>query len=420
MSAFSSSDSTIFSSDSAIHDGPNPPLASDQTAPLETVPRLRSLLQLALLPGIGPRTLSSLIARFGDPDHVLQATQHELSEVHGVGPRIVHTIQTATDHVDVPSVMDHCLRTGVSILTQESEEYPKALKDLVDAPPLLFAKGGWLLRDSFAVAIVGTRHATTYGLKQTERIVNELVGMGVTIVSGLARGIDSASHRAALNAGGRTLAVIGGGMAEMYPPENAPLAEEIAQSGVVFSEQSPFSKPKSHMFPQRNRLIAAMSLATVVIEAPQRSGSMITARLAGEMGRDVMALPGPVSSRASRGCHELIRDGAVLVQTGQDILELIGSVPEPIANPLRTSATQGEGSDTGPAVNEEDELRDAREATLNSLELQILRVIGPDAIMIDEVVQRSGLPTSRVGAVISILEVKRFIRRVGGQMVVRI
>ena len=224
----------------------------------------------------------------------------------------------------------------------------------------------------------------------------------MTVVSGLARGIDAAAHEGALAGGGRTIAVLGGGLAKMYPPEHGGLAKAIAADGCVMSEQPPMVAARSGLFPPRNRLVAALSSATLVVEAPPRSGSLITARLAGELNRDVMAVPGPVSSRVSRGCHELIRDGGTLVGHVDDILEMIGPLAAPVQQP--------DGR----------EVRHGGELKLNEVERQVLDCVAVDNQPIDAVIAASGLPAHRVMSVISVLEMRRLIRRSGGGYVCRI
>tara|TARA_R110002049_G_scaffold27321_2_gene94192 strand:- start:373913 stop:375049 length:1137 start_codon:yes stop_codon:yes gene_type:complete len=365
-------------------------------------PEMTDMLRLSMLPGIGPRILTALLERFGDAQRVLSATGPELASVHGVGSKLVHTIGTASHHVDVEGIIGWCKQNDTHILCRESDTYPRSLDDLSDAPPILFARGELTAEDEIAVAIVGTRHATTYGLKQAERFGYALARAGVTVVSGLARGIDGAAHEGALNGGGRTLAVLGGGLNRIYPAEHEGLAKAIAADGAVISEYAPDAKPRGGMFPQRNRLIAGLSLATLVIEAPDRSGALITARLAGEQNREVLALPGPVSSRASRGCNQLIRDGATLVQTVDDVLESLG--------PMKLSVQTEQGR----------EVRNAAELSLNEIETAVLDAIEESSTPIDQVIAKSQLPAHRVIATISVLEMRRLVRRLSGQYVSRV
>lgn len=365
-------------------------------------PSLRDAIQLAMLPGLGPRLLSSLLEHFDNASSVLRADSASLARVPGIGKKLIHTIRTASDFVSVDEVLSWCDENDAHIIPIDSLRYPAPLKELDDAPPLLFMRGDLMDTDVLSVAIVGTRHATAYGLRQAERIAYGLAKAGVTVVSGLARGVDAAAHNGALDGGGRTIAVLGSGLGQLYPPEHEKLADRCAAAGAVISEQSPHTKPRAGLFPQRNRLIAGMTLATLVIEAPDRSGSLITARLAYEQNRDVLALPGQVTSRMSRGCNQLIRDGATLVQTVDDILEAIG--------PMQTPVKTDEGND----------VRHPVELQLNEIEQAVLQAIDPESTPIDRVISASGLPAHRVIATISVLEMKRLIRRLSGQYVSRV
>ncbi|MFU7557126.1 DNA-processing protein DprA [Roseiconus sp. JC912] len=363
---------------------------------------LRQTLQLTTLPGIGPRTLRSLLDHFESPEHVLNASADQLSQVPGVGPKLVHTIRTADHHVDIEPIIQWCSDHDVDMLLQGTTRYPQPLTDLVDAPPILFSHGTLTQTDQLAVAIVGTRHASSYGTRQANRIAYGLAKAGITVVSGLARGIDAAAHEGALSAGGRTIAVLGGGIGQIYPAEHEGLAKAIAADGAVVSEFRPDAKPRGGMFPQRNRIIAALSLATLVIEAPDRSGALITARLASEIGREVMALPGPVTSRASRGVNQLIREGATLVQTVDDVLEAIGPI----------------GCDV--SIDGDQNIRNPAELKLNELERNVLDAIEPTGTVIDQVIASSGIPAHQVMATISVLEMRKLIRRLSGQYVARV
>lgn len=377
---------------------PQPP--SDPAQPTDS--GLVDRLRLAMLPGVGPRTLADLLEHFGSPAAVLGADADALSAVRGIGPKLVSVIRHADDHVDVVAILDWCRGHNVTILTLDSPDYPPGLRRLSDAPPLLFVRGDIQPRDALAVAIVGTRHATVYGRTQAEKIAYGLAKAGVTVVSGMARGIDGAAHRGALDAGGRTIAVFGCGLAHIYPPEHESLANDIAAGGACVSEFHPQTKPHSGTFPQRNRLISGLSHATLVIEAPERSGSLITARTADEQGREVLALPGPVTSRASQGTNLLIRDGARLIRHVDDILECLGPLAE------------------GVPTEEGRELRRPAEALLNDRERQVLDAIETEPTGIDAVVQRSGLAVQQVLATISVLEMRKLIRRLSSQYVSRV
>ncbi len=383
---------------------PSPSLAASEASSsqqIDSQDRI-ALITLAMLPKIGPRTLVSLVDHFGDAASVLKASGPQLAQVAGVGPKLIHTIRTAHHHVDIDGLLQWCGDHDVDIVVKGTAQYPHRLEDLPDAPPMLFLRGDITVDDQLAIAIVGTRHATQYGLKQAERFGYALAKAGVTVVSGLARGIDAASHNGALNGGGRTLAVLGSGLGQIYPSEHEGLAKAVSADGAVISEYGPHAKPRSGMFPQRNRLIAGLSLATMVIEAPDRSGALITARLAAEQGREVLALPGNVTNRASRGCNQLIRDGATLVQSIDDVLESLG--------PMRKTVSTSDGH----------EVRNASELTLNDIERIVLEAINEESTPIDQVIAKSGQPAHRVIATISVLEMRRLVRRLSGQYVSRI
>ena len=363
---------------------------------------LESALRLAMLPGVGPRTLADLIERFGSPEAVLSADSASLLAVRNLGPKLVNVIRNAADHVDVEAIMQWCGDRQVTILQITSPHYPPSLRELSDAPPILFIQGELKPCDALAVAIVGTRHATVYGRTQAEKIAYGLAKAGVTVISGMARGIDSAAHQGAIDAGGRTIAVYGCGLGHIYPPENAELSRRIADHGALVSEYHPQTKPHSGTFPQRNRLISGLGHATLVIEAPERSGSLITARTAYEQGREVLALPGAVTSRASQGTNLLIRDGATLIRNVDDILECLGPLAQPV-----------------PTIDGREVHRPA-EALLNDRERLVLDAIATEATAIDNIVQACGLPVPQVLATISVLEMRRLIRRLSSQYVSRL
>lgn len=369
----------------------------------ESIPAEKlALIRLAMTPGIGPRMIEHLLEHFLDPVAVFAASDEKLGEVPRMSSRMISAIRAAQRDTFIEHSLQWCHEHQTQVLVSTDEQYPQNLRGLAGAPPVLFMRGDLLARDSLAVAIVGSRHATNYGLRQAARLARELALAGVTIVSGLARGIDAAAHRGALEAGGRTLAVLGGGLANIYPPEHVSLADEVCGQGAVLSEFAPHSQPKGSMFPQRNRVISGISLGVIVIEAADRSGSLITARHAAEQGREVFALPGPVTSRVSRGCHQLIRDGAHLVTCGDEVLEHLG----PIATPIQR--------DDKPV------LRQGSELLLNDQEQAVLNVIETEPTSIDQICRTSQIPIQRVLATISVLEMRRLIRRLSGQYVSRI
>jgi DNA processing protein len=362
---------------------------------------LADTLLLSLVSGVGPKTRKSLLDHFGSPKAVLAAAPSELRSVQGVGPKLAGAILRARQEIDVAAEIDFCRRNGVSIVAEADAAYPRALREVHDPPGVLFVRGAIQPTDALAIAIVGSRHATHYGLEQAERLAGSLARAGLTIISGLARGIDAAAHRGALAAGGRTLAVLGSGVLNIYPPEHDKLADEVIARGAVLGEAPVRSAPTSGAFPQRNRLISGMSLGVIVVEAALQSGALITARHAMEQGREVFAVPGRVDNRMSRGCHRLIRDGAKLVETAEDVLEELG--------PLVAAATRNDGT----VVHHPAEL------LLNEPEQQVLAAIKGSPTSIDEVISASGLPTPQVLSTISVLEMRRLVRRISGNQVMR-
>ncbi len=362
---------------------------------------VHAALCLSMVSGVGPRNFRALIEAFGTPAAVLQAAPSQLREVDGIGTQLARSISRATEQVDVAAEIERCRQHQFRLIPRHDSYYPTRLNEIDDAPGVLYACGELLSADDLAIAIVGTRHATHYGLRQAERLAHGLALAGFTIVSGLARGIDAAAHRGTLEAGGRTIAVLGSGLLNLYPPEHAELAQQIAGQGALLSEYPTMQSPKSGAFPQRNRIITGLSLGLIVVEAADRSGAFISARHAMEQGREVFAVPGSIGSRMSRGCHRLIRDGAKLVESISDVIEELG----PLATPMKT------GSDA--------QLRHPAEVTLNEQEQIILNAIETEATEIDAIVDATGLPVHRILATVSVLEMRHLIERTSGTSIRR-
>jgi DNA processing protein len=360
------------------------------------------MIRLALVPGVGPRTRKSLLDRFGSAEAALTAAPSDLRSVAGVGTKLCRAILDAPNAEDVESELRRCREHAIEVVTESDDGYPPNLRHICDPPGVLFRDGTWLEQDTLAIALVGTRHATHYGRRQAERLAAGLSHAGLTIISGLARGIDAAAHRGALAASGRTVAVLASGLLCVYPPEHAGLAAEIAGSGAVLSEVPITCPPLQGAFPQRNRIISGLSLGVIVVEAPERSGALITAEQAMEQGREVFAVPGPIDSRASRGCHRLLREGAKLVESVDDVLEELG--------PLFESAIGKDGSET----------RHPAELQLNEQELAVLHAIDLRPTSIDDVVRNSQIPVQRVLATVSVLEMRHLVRRITGNTLVRV
>ncbi|HET8531763.1 MAG TPA: DNA-processing protein DprA [Methylomirabilota bacterium] len=295
-------------------------------------------------------------------------------------------------------------------------EYPALLLAVPTAPPTLHVRGALLEGDTLAVAVVGSRRATPYGLTVAETLAADLAARGVTIVSGLARGIDTAAHRGALRVGGRTIAVLGSGADVVYPPENARLAEEIVASGALVSQFAPGTPPLPHHFPTRNAVIAGLSLAVVVVEAAERSGSLITARLAAELGREVLAMPGRATASESRGANRLIQDGAALALGWEDVA---AALPERWKACLDTGGTIGAAGESaaGRAHRPGPEEAPGRPSAATR---QVLSLLGEDPVEIDHVIERSGLGAGPVSAALLDLELEGRVRQIEGKRFVRV
>ncbi len=348
-----------------------------------------------------------MLERFGSPEGVFAASADEIASVGRISRKLATALPTLANDSTADDVITLCRQRSVAILLAETPAYPPLLSRIDDPPGVLFVRGSLQPSDSLSVAIVGARHATPYGLRIAEQLGASLAHAGYTVISGLARGIDAAAHRGALRAGGRTIAVLGSGVLNVYPPEHGDLALEIIDSGAVISELPPLTAPLQGTFPQRNRIVSGLSLGVVVVQAAERSGALITTRLATEQGREVFAVPGPIDCRMSRGCHRLIRDGAKLVESVDDILEEFG--------PLFETATTADGR----------MVKSAAELQLGEIERQVLDAFDSLAegaskpVNVDDVISSSGLAVSQVLATVGVLEMRRLIRRLPGNLIER-
>jgi DNA processing protein len=366
-------------------------------------PASLDLLMLTMVPGVGPKTCRALIERFGSAGRALDAPESSLRDVQGVGPRLASSIARARREVDAQGELDLCQKMGVRIIPRGFDGYPPILGDIPDPPALLYVRGTIEPADQLAIALVGSRKCTPYGLRIAERLAGSLARVGLTVVSGLARGIDAADHRGALAAGGRTIAVLANGLAEVYPPEHDGLAREVADSGALIAESPMRQAPLAGLFPQRNRIISGLSLGVVVVEATPRSGSLSTAAHSTDQNREVFAVPGPVDSLPSRGCHALIRDGAKLVETVDDILEELG----PLVREVQ------------PRRPEEPTIRHPAELSLSDQERTLLGRLSDEGTAVDDLIVATGLTASQVMATLSVLEMRRLVRRLPGPRFVR-
>lgn len=325
-------------------------------------------ITLNLIPGLGPVRIMRLMQVFASPELILEAPASMLMEIPGMGARLARHISSWRSIVNPYRELELADKAGAAITTVFEASYPSALRDLPDAPIVLYSWGTWTTEDSErSIAVVGSRMATHYGRLCARTVSHDLAQAGVTVISGLARGVDTEAHTGALDAGGRTIAVIGAGLNRLYPQENGHLAQRIADGhGAVVSEFPMDTPPSRTTFPVRNRIVSGWSRATLVVEASGRSGALITARMAGEQGRDVFCIPGPVDRHSSDGCHALIRDGATLAACASDILhDMQWTAPEqglPLFSPSSPSESPL------PPTPEEEEILHAVKLGFNSID----------------------------------------------------
>lgn len=356
-----------------------------------------SWLALKEVKGVGNRLFLQLIERFGDPENVFRASREALLEIPGIRPDLASRIRRHTPSKLIKQELERIAANNCNIIRFVDPSYPQLLRQIADPPPYLYGYGT-LCADSANVAVVGSRNATTYGRTTTQRLCAALASRGVTIVSGMARGIDTAAHNGALSVGGTTIAVLGCGLGTVYPAENRQLFHQIAAAGAVISEFPFHAGPDAHHFPIRNRIISGLSLGTVIVEATQKSGSLITAKLAAEQGREVFAVPGSVTSFKSMGTHKLIKEGAKLVEHVDDILEELN--------------LQLKQPSEGPTVQD-------REIPVTAEEKRILDELTPYPVHIDRVVRQVPLPPGKVSSLLLQLELKGLVQQSPGKRFAR-
>ncbi len=369
-------------------------------------------LKLIRADSVGSITFAKLVKHFGSMDSVLGASVSELAKIDGIGFKTAERIAASRDKFDVTSELDLAEKLGVWLINLEDERYPVVLKRIYDPPPVLYIKGTLAREDNLCISIVGTRRCSLYGQEQASRLAHFLASAGFTICSGMARGIDTAAHQGALSARGRTIAVQGCGLANIFPPENRKLFELISQSGACISELPLRFEPLSENFPPRNRIIAGLSLGTIVIEAPLNSGAMITARAAMENNREVMAVPGKVDSPLSRGAHKLIKEGAKLVESVEDVMEALGYIGEQLADHASNAADKA-------AAKVEQPLFDVRELKLSSNEKTIYERLNKDPSHIEQIIEDTKLTPGSVNAGLVALRLKGLIKQLPGSQFVK-
>ncbi len=354
-------------------------------------------LQVSFASGIGPRGFARLLEHFGEPGRVLSAGRTALREA-GLRPETIQSL-LEPDLQAIDQTLSWLDTEGAHVLTLLDAAYPPLLKEIRDPPPLLFVQGDPRLLQDPQIAIVGSRNPTPSCVETTEAFAEYLAGCGLVITSGLALGVDGAAHRGALRAG-RTIAVLGTGPDRVYPARHRDLARHISSAGALVSELRPGIGPEGRNFPRRNRLISGMSLGTLVTEAAMKSGSLITARCAGEQGREVFALPGSIHNPMARGCHALIREGAKLVETARDIFE-------ELAPGIRAALT----ADEPPAAPESTE---GVGQVLDPEYRQLLDAMGYDPVAADDLIQRTGLAAKSVASMLLLLELQGAVSSVPG------
>lgn len=366
---------------------------------------LESWLRLRAVDGVGDLTVLRLVRAWHSPEAVLHASRDELIQ-SGCSPQLADAIRRGPDSSASRSLereLKAIERGRIEIRSALDPTYPARLKMIADPPPLLYITGALTAQDELAVAIVGARRATAAGRAMTEELSHDLAGAGMTVVSGLARGVDAAAHRGALAAQGRTIAVLGCGIDQTYPPEHERLRRQIEERGAILSEVPMGAPPHSHHFPRRNRIISGFSLGVVVTEATINSGSLITARLAAEQGREVFAVPGFVKEDTSRGTNALLKDGAALIERAQDIIDAIMPQLEPALR-LRLQPAR-EKSECGAQLGKDEQL--------------VYDALSYDPFTVDDVIVTTGLSVSTVMASLLSLELRQQVRQLPGQRYLR-
>lgn len=350
---------------------------------------LKYWVGFSLIPGIGRVRSSVLREHFGTLEKAWQASASELKAA-GLDSRSVAMIVARRPQISPDAEMEKLERYKVKVLTCIDPRFPPRLKEIYDVPPVLYTRGALTPEDEWAIAVVGTRRPTLYGKEVVAQIAGDLARSRITVVSGLARGIDSVAHRAALDARGRTIAVFASGLDIVYPAENRRLAQEIIDHGVLVSEHPLGTPPRADYFPRRNRIMSGLSLGVLVVEAGDSSGALITAHLALEQNREVFAIPGSILSPASRGTNRLIQEGAKLVREAKDVLEELNLTMVPLQLEMKELIP------------------------VNDVESLLLKQLSREPLHIDEVGRRSEMPITTVSSTLAMMELKGLVRQVGG------
>lgn len=397
---------------------------------------LKYWLWLAELPGLRNQSRLALLRHFGSPEDIFFADREELLLAEDV-PKDQAELALDRSLAAADRILADCQRLGQRIMTIQDAEYPQRLRNIFDPPLVLYVKGRLpAIDEEAAIAVVGTRSCTPYGIASAERLSRELAACGAVVVTGLAKGVDSAAARGALRAGGKVVGVTGNGLDVYYPRESRDLYDDVASAGALISEYPPGSEPERHHFPARNRIMSGLSLAALVVEAPERSGALITAGLALDQGRDVYAVPGPIDASASVGCNRLIRDGAGLAAEGWDILRdyearfpdklrPAGEIPSwtPLPTRRRSAPKPPPKAEKEPKPGEapkEEPLRTVSPEGLTDDQIALLRTLDPEEpIQVDDLIQITGIPARRVSSALTLLEIDGCVQQHGGKRYTR-
>ena len=366
-------------------------------------------LKLIRAKGVGPATFIRLLERFGCPDRILGASVSELAKTNGIGFKTAERIAATRNTFDTTAELEKAHKLGVWIIHIRDNRYPPVLKRIYDPPPVLYIKGSLTKQDNLAISIVGSRQCSMYGQEQSSRFAHFLSSAGLTICSGMARGIDTAAHQGALSAGGRTIAVQGCGLGHIFPPENKRLFELITQSGACISELPLDFEPLPVNFPVRNRIIAGLSLGTIVIEAGLKSGALLTANAAMEYNREVMAVPGKIDSPLSKGPHQLIKQGAKLIESVEDVMEALGYYGEQLTEHVSAAAQKAMEIIERP-------LFDIDNSNLNNDEKKIYNCLNKEPSHIEQIIAEANLTPGNVNAGLISLRLKGLIKQLPGSL----
>ena len=399
----------------------------------------KSLVHLSIIPGVGYQTIQRLLVAFGSAQRALDATLEELTQVEGLSPKVGQRLIRGKSRVSVDQELELIEARNCHLVAINDSAYPMLLKEIADPPPLLYVRGELGQPDAPSITVVGTRSPTNYGKTISRQLSQQLAENGVTVISGFARGIDTCAHQGALQANGRTIAVLGNGLSQIYPDENKDLADEIVKSGALISEFSMSVPPFPKNFPRRNRLVSGMSSGTVVVEASVRSGSLITARHAAEQGREVFAVPGQIFSNQSRGSHQLINQGAKLINAIDDIWE---AFPDRRLTPTLTSSLaqlplDSSAASRGRANSNLFAEVLARDTSIGSMgmpavkptiqstpelsadERAVLEAIDVPCSHIDQIARTASLPMNKVSSTLVMLELKGIVQQMPGKQFAR-